>query len=159
MVTACATVYADLIFGRVQATGFFADDSKVSLLSVEVCVPLNDLEHGKCALAVVPQTLQVSAVASAFDSSHASVDDQRSLPPPSFHWSPLAGRGWSRRLLLIGAVALHPMSTGFINVRLELRPCDTIKPLHKLPKRITNHPENDPTTSLTPFGGICYRLT
>jgi len=76
MVTACATVYADLIFARVQTTGFFNEETKSSPLSAEIYVPLNDLEHVKCALVAVPQTLQVSAVAAAVDNMPA-IETQR----------------------------------------------------------------------------------
>lgn len=78
MVTACASVYADLVFTRVQATGLFSEESKLTpqLLS-HVCASLNDLEHVKCALAAVPQSLQVATISAAVDSAQTAPDARR----------------------------------------------------------------------------------
>ena len=104
MITASAIVYADLIFLRVQNSGFFGDDWKMTSAGQmeQVYVNINNLQHVKNALATVPQTLQVAAIAKAVDGpslSLSSASGMLDVPRYSFSSSSFYYRGTSYKTL------------------------------------------------------------
>uniref|UniRef100_T1IR75 C2 domain-containing protein n=1 Tax=Strigamia maritima TaxID=126957 RepID=T1IR75_STRMM len=67
-----ATYYADLMYTKLYEAGFYDEDGQFDVTE-QLCIAINDMEHVRSSLRILPQELEFEAIIQAVDKSQGEV--------------------------------------------------------------------------------------